>query len=54
MSRPRPYTRRFYLDRRDLENLCGVKGVARLRSKIPQKIIEMQRMNDKLEHEGTL
>lgn len=35
-------TRRFYLDRPDLENLCGAKGVDRLRSKIPQKCIEAQ------------
>jgi hypothetical protein len=36
-------TRRFYLDRPDLEPLCGAKGVERLRSKIPQTIIEMER-----------
>jgi hypothetical protein len=43
MLRPRPYTRRFHLDRPDLMNLCGPKGVDRLRAKIPQTIIEQQR-----------
>lgn len=43
MDRPRPVTRRFYLDRKDLHNLCGAKGAERLRAKLPQTIIENER-----------
>ena len=49
MSRPRPVTRTFYLDRPDLENICSTKVVDRLRSKIPQTIIEAQRKKEEVQ-----
>jgi hypothetical protein len=42
MSRPRPGTRRFYLDRKDIDQLCGSRIANRLRQKIPTKVVEAE------------